>query len=494
MESPRPDDGVSLISHELVAMEDEEDKVLLAQSYRSQVSLASHASHVSRAASSHAASHISHAKTKPEKDGDNQSPSSQASPAAEDTSGYIGAAPTPSDSVVDEPWYNKCFTENGALVLVAVSAVLNSLQSVFLKFAKNKGVPGFQMVLIRAVIQFAFVIGWLWKKNEAFFGPKELRFILFLRGVIGGIGFTMLYHAVAVLPIGDATALFSLHPIFTVLFAFVFLREPFTIGVAVAVIASIGGMILISRPTFIFPESTDNETDFINATEAPEVSFIDSRLSGIIGALTTSVCAGGVMVLIRRARLASTAQQLVWWCITSIFASVVLGVTVQPFVNPPSDAYAPMCVSIFCGILSHVLMTLGTRLCPAGSASLVRATEILWSYLWQILIFEDHPPLFTFIGVGLDVLSLVTVGVETRSRARKAMEATRLALEGDDMSEEEMNAVSNGESGDAAERGTQVSRASYHVRDERMTARSVSPAITDAEFMRTRDSCSPIPI
>ena len=78
------------------------------------------------------------------------------------------------------------------------------------------------------------------------------------RGIVGGTGAILYFHAVTLLPLGDAVCVFSVFPVFTAFLAWIFFKEKLTCMHVIALILSVAGVILISRPQFIF---NDNSSD-----------------------------------------------------------------------------------------------------------------------------------------------------------------------------------------------------------------------------------------
>jgi hypothetical protein len=52
------------------------------------------------------------------------------------------------------------------------------------------------------------------------------------------------------------------------------------------------------------------------------------------------------------------------------------------------------------------------RLAPAGLVSVVRASDIVFAYCFEILLFAQRPNFFTWIGVALVLGSLLLIGIE----------------------------------------------------------------------------------
>eukprot|EP01059_Diplonema_ambulator_P007895 TRINITY_DN17415_c1_g1_i1.p1 TRINITY_DN17415_c1_g1~~TRINITY_DN17415_c1_g1_i1.p1 ORF type:complete len:394 (+),score=69.43 TRINITY_DN17415_c1_g1_i1:41-1222(+) len=326
--------------------------------------------------------------------------------------------------VVDENRVEKlqrlCRSETGALMLVMLSAVFYSIQGVMLKYAKEQGMPGVQVVFVRAVLQGFCIFAYLTKTKQPLLGPPELTYWVALRGVLGGIAFVLLFHAVTVLPIGDATTFVSTSTVITVLVARVTVGEKIRPAIAVAAIASLSGSLLIARPTFLFPASDDKE-------EGSGVigGWLEARTAGVVSALLCATLSGFVLVLIRFAKGANNAQQLWPWSVTATIVSACIGFTLQPFVVPtPLSAFYCSLVVIF-GCAGHWCMTHGVRFSTSGPASLTRSSEILYSYTWEVLLFNEHPPMLTIVGVLLIIASIIIVCFDKWIKQRTEAAASR---------------------------------------------------------------------
>eukprot|EP01064_Diplonema_japonicum_P033292 TRINITY_DN6519_c1_g4_i4.p1 TRINITY_DN6519_c1_g4~~TRINITY_DN6519_c1_g4_i4.p1 ORF type:complete len:411 (+),score=79.58 TRINITY_DN6519_c1_g4_i4:63-1235(+) len=304
-------------------------------------------------------------------------------------------------------------SETGALVCVALSAVFYSIQSVLLKYCKQEGIPSVQVVFGRALLQGFAIFIHLTRKGDPLLGPAGLKRWVALRGFLGGSAFVLLFHAMSVLPIGDATTLLSLHPIVTVVVARVFMNEQIRPTIVVAAMASIGGSLLITRPGFIFG-SIDDESE----EDSGSGGMLESRTAGIISALLTSLISGFVLVIIRYTKKAGNAQQLWPWSVTASVVSLVLGVTVQPFTSPTVKGAVFSFLVIIFGCTGHWLMTHGARFSLSGPASLTRSTEIVYSYAWEVFLFHQRPPPLTIVGVLLIFGAIGIVGADKWAKQR----------------------------------------------------------------------------
>lgn len=149
----------------------------------------------------------------------------------------------------------------------------------------------------------------------------SVRTVVIARGVIGGLGFVMYYHTISVLPLGDAIALFALHPAITDFVARIFLGETLTTSRFVAALASAARAILIAKPTFIF-----GNDDIENVTSPSSLGY----LTAVLGVC----CSSGVFILIRKAGHvgAHTLQLLFSWATFGVTFGVIFG-AISSFVD-----------------------------------------------------------------------------------------------------------------------------------------------------------------
>ena len=302
-------------------------------------------------------------------------------------------------------------SEGVGLLLVACSALLNSAQNTMVQLAQNNGVSSLRLASMRALVQGFLLASYVLLRGEAFLPRRELRFWATCRGVGGALAFVMLFKAVSILPLGDATALFSSYPMFAVVVARIWLGEPISGTVTLATAFSVVGCTLIAQPSFLFGGSS--------VVSSPDTSWSNSKELGIACALGTAVCMGVVMVLIRYCKDVTTPQQLLPWCISVGMASFLLSAG-TPF-EAPSRAALPYCVLVVAtGLAGQCLMTVGAKASSPGLSSLMLATEIMWSFASDAVVFGRHPCGLTKIGVVLDIVSLALVALEKWSRRRTA--------------------------------------------------------------------------
>ena len=148
-------------------------------------------------------------------------------------------------------WPSCRFQSSAGLILTVASGILFAIASLFVKLS-NTTIPAFEIVFVRLVTQTLLVLPVaIWARADLL-GEKKYRPFLLCFGVVNFASISCIYSAFTELPLGDATVCISATPIFTAFLAYVFLKESWHIFDAVATFTCVGGVVLITRPTFIF--------------------------------------------------------------------------------------------------------------------------------------------------------------------------------------------------------------------------------------------------
>ena len=108
----------------------------------------------------------------------------------------------------------------------------------------------------RSLVEFAFLFPAALILKKPLLGVQGERKYVIIRGCFGFGSFAMTYYALAHLSLSDSQSILFSSPFFVYVFACIFLGEACGVFQIVMVIATLTGVMLIARPTFLF--STDN--------------------------------------------------------------------------------------------------------------------------------------------------------------------------------------------------------------------------------------------
>ncbi len=262
---------------------------------------------------------------------------------------------------------------------MAFSAFFFSLMGAMVKLA-GTSVPLFEVVLARSLVVLVLSGAALLRDGTGFRGDEP--HLMLLRSLFGFGALSCYYFAVIHLPLADATVIHFTNPVFTALIASLWLREHMGAREVLLVLASLGGVVVVARPGFLF-----------GGGGLPALPV----LVGLCGALFSASAA----VAVRRLR--NEPPMLVVFSFALVSTVVSLPVAAAGFEWPSPFV---LLVLLGVGVATHfgqVFSTWGLRLERAGRASTVGYLQIVFAAAWGWLLFSDAPDAWTGLGAAVIV-------------------------------------------------------------------------------------------
>lgn len=196
------------------------------------------------------------------------------------------------------------------LFLVFMSGFGFSVQSLIIKHLSEQGYHGsFQLIIVRGGVQ-AFISSCIVYYNKTqgessmLFGDNRFsNMILFLRAAFGFGSIAFGFLAIEFMPVGDASVLLMQSPILSAILGYFILGEPWRLAEFSATILSMIGVILITRPPFIF-----NKLGLESDRSDANIHESGAGLGPLFGCLA-AVCAGCAFTTVR---LLGTSAKMPW--------------------------------------------------------------------------------------------------------------------------------------------------------------------------------------
>lgn len=242
-------------------------------------------------------------------------------------------------------------------------------------------IPTMEVVFARSIV--VLLICWISLKRRKVRPWGERRTLLFTRGVIGSVSLAAFYFTLVHLPLADATILQHTSPIWTAFLAVPFLGERVGRRESLIALSSLGGVILMARPTFLFGGVESG---------LPHLPV----MVGLVGAVFTA----GAYVSVRM--LGRTEDPIVvvfWFSMVSAIGSLLF---------LPFDFAVPTWREFFLLLMvgaatysGQRFLTIGLRQERAARASAIGYLQIVFAALWGMLILSEIPDLFTVLGAGI---------------------------------------------------------------------------------------------
>ena len=135
-----------------------------------------------------------------------------------------------------------------------IASFLFAVMGAFAKLA-SESMSSLEVVFFRNVFGVLIIGAAILKKPMKHEGGKP--FLLFFRGLMGFLALLAFFYNIAHIPLGDAMTFSKTSPIFTAIFAWLFLKERLSLGGWIAVMIGFIGIVFITKPTGMGLSKTD---------------------------------------------------------------------------------------------------------------------------------------------------------------------------------------------------------------------------------------------
>ena len=272
-------------------------------------------------------------------------------------------------------------TSKGALCLIGSSTAF-ALMGIFVKLSGG-AVSLMQQVFARNIVMLLFS-GLMIKKNKERFLPlKENRIILLLRCLFGFLALVGNFYAVNNLYLGDAQALQKISPFFVTILAVLFLGEKLTKLKVVSLVMAFIGALLVVNPKFdprLMPALIGLLASFLAAIAYTILSYLQRKENQESG-----------NTIIFNFALVSCILSLVPMVKNLVIPDLKLGILL-------------FLIGAFAS-LGQFLITKAYSLTEASLISIFDYSGVVVSSILGLLIFQEHLPLTSILGIGIIILS-----------------------------------------------------------------------------------------
>ena len=224
-------------------------------------------------------------------------------------------------------------------------------------------------------------------------------YFVFGRAIAETTSVTCQFYAYQNMNIGDAAAIIYSSPLITGILAAIFLKERLTLFNLLATFVSFGGVILVSRPPFLFESSE---------------SGVDGARFAVAGiAFCGTICVSIGILCVRK--IGKTVDSFVMTYYFSLVCCIIplaiTGITGN-FQLPPCDYRRWLLLLIgILGFLGHMSFVKAVQLEEAMLIAVIRTVDVLFGYILDITVFGSTPSILSVLGAFLVVSSAAAVGL-----------------------------------------------------------------------------------
>jgi drug/metabolite transporter (DMT)-like permease len=287
-------------------------------------------------------------------------------------------------------------TENrpGRAIALKLGAVfLFTTMAAIIKIA-TETVPSGQAVFFRSFFAFPIILVWLWQRGDLRHGLKPSNLMGHVwRGVFGTVAMGLTFGGLSLLPLPEVTAIGYATPLFTVVFAAIFLGERVRLFRLSAVGVGLIGVMIMLYPRFTIGGDAVSQMATIGAFMVLGASIMRALVQIHVRRLVQTDSTAAIVFFFS---LTATIPSFLTWPLGLIF-----GWSGLVWVSPGLEAGALLIGAGLIGGVAQIMITSSFRfgpvsmLAPFDYASMIFATIIGW------VVFSEIPTPAILIGTGL---------------------------------------------------------------------------------------------
>ena len=283
---------------------------------------------------------------------------------------------------------------NGVKYMLAASFMF-AIMGAFAKLA-SESMPSLEVVFFRNIFGVILIGFAVYKKPMTHVGGKP--FLLFFRGMMGFTALLAYFYNIAHIPLGDAVTFSKTAPIFTAIFAWLFLKEKLSSSAWFAIFIGFGGIILITQPSAI--------------------GFTKYDLLGIFSGIGAALAYTSVRELrnfydtraiVLSFTIVGTVGPILLFILSEFINIPELDFMLGKFVIPSGIVWFYVFGLGILGTLSQYFMTKAYGETKAGIVGAVSYTNIVFAILVGLLLGDSLPNLITTCGILLVVFAGIVV-------------------------------------------------------------------------------------
>lgn len=286
------------------------------------------------------------------------------------------------------------------LILATLSSLFFSMCSVIVKWRTDIDPMALAAYRYVGVLLPAIPIV-IYREEELF--PRGKRIMLLLRSFTGTVSLMLSFYAFRHMPLADASVIVFSVPVFTGIFAKLFLKEPCGLFNVFSIILTLIGVVLITRPPVVFGDSVNSlGSDNEQKTE----------VWAAVAAFSATLFGANAYVLLRALKGIHFSVIMTNFGSFAFVQCLLVTYIIGGLCLPPCgfDRYLIVALALF-SFLGQILLTVALQMEQAGPVSIARSSDIVFAFIWQVMFFNEIPNKYSVGGAILVMSSVVLIGL-----------------------------------------------------------------------------------
>jgi drug/metabolite transporter (DMT)-like permease len=276
-----------------------------------------------------------------------------------------------------------------------IASLSFAIMGAFAKLA-SESMSSLEVVFFRNIFGVLIIGLAIIKKPMIHKGGKP--FLLFFRGFMGFLALLAFFYNIAHIPLGDAMTWSKTSPVFTAIFAFLFLNEKLSWSGWIAIIIGFMGIVLITQPTGI----GFSKYDLLGLFSGVGAALAYTSIKELKKYYDTRAIVLSFMSI-------GTIGPIVLFILSTYIDVDELDFMLGEFIMPSGLVWFYVIGMGLFATLSQVLMTKAYGLEKAGVVGAVSYSNILFSIVVGVMLGDSFPTIVTTCGIMLIVFAGIMV-------------------------------------------------------------------------------------
>ena len=290
---------------------------------------------------------------------------------------------------------NRIKEMNKGVKYMLIASFTFAIMGAFAKLA-SQNMSSLEVVFFRNIAGVLIVGAAILKRPMQHVGGKPL--LLFFRGFMGFVALLAFFYNIAHISLGDAMTYSKTSPIFTAIFAWLFLKEKLSFKAWIAVFVGFIGIVFITQPSgFGF-----SKYDWLGIFSGVGAALAYTSVRELKQYYDTRAIVLSFMGV-------GTVGPVLLFLISPYIHAPELDFMLGKFVMPHGIVWFYVIAMGLFATLSQVLMTKAYGETKAGIVGAVSYTNILFSILVGLTLGDALPSLMTTLGIILIVFAGIMV-------------------------------------------------------------------------------------
>ncbi|PSM52678.1 EamA/RhaT family transporter, type 1 [Campylobacter blaseri] len=281
----------------------------------------------------------------------------------------------------------------GAIYMLA-SALSFAIMGIFTKLLSGN-LSSLEVVFFRNIISVIIIFISIVKSPLNNKGGKP--WLLFFRGFMGFSALLAFFYNIATIPLANAMTFSQTSPIFTAIFAFIFLKERIGKLGWIAIAIGFFGLLLFTKPEIGF-----NKNDFLGIFSGVGAGLAYTSIRGLRQYYDTRT-------IVLSFALIGTIGPAVLMIVGSFYTNPSLDFMLSPFITPKGiDFIHILGIGIFATI-AQIFMTKSYEVSKAGLVAPLSYANIPFSMVFGFLLGDTLPDFSGFMGIILIIFAGILI-------------------------------------------------------------------------------------